>query len=249
MWPFFCVLFLPQLLLIILVYVIMFTVFYPLYAFVSFFLFGPFGIISGMFMFFQHATIISTCLATAIFTPPIRKIVFDSVLSREGEDELVNQWKLLRRPVKADCEELRNSFHRFCIFSGKVMVFLGSEITFALIGLIPIAGPCLVIIFKAPTKAFCIHTRYFVLKGWDKKQLYNFYYANKSLYFLFGVTAMLLEMIPFLPLFFIFTNTIGVALWTLDLEHEFESVQVDVVDTAKTSSHSAFVTRAELRSQ
>lgn len=34
----------------------------------------------------------------------------------------------------------------------------------------------------------------------------------------FGVTAFLLEMIPFINLFFVFTNTVGAALWAADLE-------------------------------
>jgi hypothetical protein len=34
----------------------------------------------------------------------------------------------------------------------------------------------------------------------------------------FGFPAMLLEMIPFLGIFFTFTNTVGAALWAADIE-------------------------------
>lgn len=34
----------------------------------------------------------------------------------------------------------------------------------------------------------------------------------------FGVTAFVLEMIPFVNLLFVFTNTVGAALWAADLE-------------------------------
>lgn len=34
----------------------------------------------------------------------------------------------------------------------------------------------------------------------------------------FGVVAFLLEMIPFVSLSFAFTNTVGAALWAVDLE-------------------------------
>jgi hypothetical protein len=36
----------------------------------------------------------------------------------------------------------------------------------------------------------------------------------------FGVPAMLLEMIPFVGIFFSFTNTVGAALWAADLEKQ-----------------------------
>lgn len=34
----------------------------------------------------------------------------------------------------------------------------------------------------------------------------------------FGVTAFLLEMIPFANILFSFTNTVGAALWAADIE-------------------------------
>lgn len=34
----------------------------------------------------------------------------------------------------------------------------------------------------------------------------------------FGVAAFLLEMVPFANLLFVFTNTVGAALWAADLE-------------------------------
>ena len=34
----------------------------------------------------------------------------------------------------------------------------------------------------------------------------------------FGVAAFVLEMIPFVNLLFVFTNTVGAALWAADLE-------------------------------
>ncbi len=38
------------------------------------------------------------------------------------------------------------------------------------------------------------------------------------LYVRFGMSAVLLEMIPFAGLIFTFTNTVGAALWAADIE-------------------------------
>ena len=35
----------------------------------------------------------------------------------------------------------------------------------------------------------------------------------------FGIAAALLEMVPFANLLFVFTNTVGAALWAADLEN------------------------------
>lgn len=44
--------------------------------------------------------------------------------------------------------------------------------------------------------------------------------GRSLLYFSFGVPATVLEMIPFVGIFFAFTNTVGAALWAADLEQE-----------------------------
>lgn len=41
---------------------------------------------------------------------------------------------------------------------------------------------------------------------------------RKPAYISFGTVAMLLQLIPFTSIFFAYTNTVGAALWAVELE-------------------------------
>lgn len=114
-----------------------------------------------------------------------------------------------------------------------------------LINMIPFVGPLLVILVRASRSGFSKHHRYFQLKGYTNAQVYFIWVHQKHSYFMFGFVALLLESIPGLGYFFVFANTIGAALWAVDLEDQMcrtivskmqEESDEDPSDLASSSS-------------
>jgi len=56
------------------------------------------------------------------------------------------------------------------------------------------------------------------LKNYTQKQAHAFVERNKPKYIAFGIVAMLLQLIPGMSIFFVYTNTVGAALWAIELE-------------------------------
>jgi hypothetical protein len=84
--------------------------------------------------------------------------------------------------------------------------------------MVPIVGTVAFIILQARKFGPNSHTRYFQLKGWNKQQKEEYVEKKRAAYTGFGIPAVLLEMIPFVGIFFAFTNTVGAALWAADME-------------------------------
>lgn len=62
------------------------------------------------------------------------------------------------------------------------------------------------------------HARYFQLKGLDKRGREIYVAKRRGAYTAFGMTALLLNLVPLVGLLFGFTSTVGAALWASDLE-------------------------------
>jgi uncharacterized protein involved in cysteine biosynthesis len=86
------------------------------------------------------------------------------------------------------------------------------------LNMIPIVGTVIFILLQGRRFGPNAHARYFQLKGWDKQKKEEWLEKKRAAYTSFGVPATLLEMIPFVGIFFAFTNTVGAALWAADLE-------------------------------
>ncbi|CAK7890836.1 hypothetical protein CAAN3_01S02278 [[Candida] anglica] len=217
LWAFYVTVIIPQLVFIFLIYTLTYVLLYPIQAFFAVIFSGPAGLITVWFTVLQQAGFISTFLCATLLMPEIQKVAFDAVLSRECQDDVVLLGKL-RRIVKVP----------FLIKFGHTVLAVPSMIIlpfiifrgfiFILIGSIPILGPFIVSIIQAPTKGLQSHSRYFVLKGFDDRQIKALYRENTGQYMGFGLVANILESIPFLNIFFMFTNTIGAALWAVSIE-------------------------------
>lgn len=62
------------------------------------------------------------------------------------------------------------------------------------------------------------HSRYFQLKSYSRKQKEEFINTNKAKYLAFGVVSVLLQLVPGASVVFLYTNTVGAALWAAELE-------------------------------
>lgn len=89
------------------------------------------------------------------------------------------------------------------------------------VNLIPLVGPVLVVLIRAPTSGFARHSRYFHLKGYTDAQTYYIWAHRRRVYFVFGLECLLLESLPILGYMFVFTNVIGAAFWAADIEDSY----------------------------
>lgn len=62
------------------------------------------------------------------------------------------------------------------------------------------------------------HYRYFQLLGWDKATKRAFIRRNRFRYFLFGLVHVVLQLVPVLSIFFLFSSGTGAALWAVEYE-------------------------------
>lgn len=195
----------------------MYVTLYPVEAFLSLLFYGPAGLISAWFTVLQQSGVISAFIVTFLLMPEIQKVAFDAVLSREYSDDVVLMAKLRRQnkvPFLARCGQVVWSLPAKLILPYTLL----KTILLLIISAIPLIGPLLVIFIQAPTKGLQAHARYFSLKGYDQKQIKQIYKLNTGQYMGFGVVANFLESIPLLSVFFMFTNTVGAALWVIDIE-------------------------------
>lgn len=218
-WPFYLSILAPQLAMTLVIYMMMYIMFYPVQAVLACFLYGPGGIVTAWFSVLQQSGMVAGFIVVVVLMPEIHKVAFDAVLSREYTDDVVLLGKLRRLQsvpflVKFGQKILeipKILIVPFILFKTFVMLSIGS---------IPFFGVPLVIILQAPSKGLRCHLRYFVLKGYDKRQIRSIYNSKRGHYMGFGIAANLLESIPIFSVFFMFTNNIGAAIWAIDIEKE-----------------------------
>jgi uncharacterized protein involved in cysteine biosynthesis len=85
---------------------------------------------------------------------------------------------------------------------------------------IPVIGPVALVISDGPNYSRKLHARYFELRAFDDGQKRQFVRERRGQYLGFGIVASGLESLPFMGLVFSFTNTVGAALWAVELEKE-----------------------------
>lgn len=220
------------------IYSIMFVIVYPLESVIYTLLMGPLGVVAAWFSLYLQADVISKFLVTIMLLPYIQKVAYDAVLSRECY-HVYSRFHASRSKEKQNLrynQKLRKYFHELPDIS--IFPYTVTRLVFLFfINLIPVIGPLIVFFFKASSKGLQAHNRYFKLKGYTRKEIRANHKQNKAVYTAFGVTALLLEMIPVINIFFMFTNTIGAALWVVDLE-KANSIPLSLDISHEADSHS-----------
>ena len=223
----------------------MFSFAYPFVSIIYTLLIGPVGLFMAWISIYEHSNIIARIIVTIILLPHIQKVAYESVLSRESDNLFV---RLLRArngyQSSSSLSMWRRSksylydIWRFSIFP----MLLPRMLILCLISFIPIIGPILVFYFRVTSKGFLAHRRYFILKGYNKTEMKQTFKANRPAYIAFGLAAVLLEMVPCFDILIMFTNTIGAALWAVDMEnkerqalHQIEDEYIDDLDREPTS--------------
>ncbi|QWU87375.1 hypothetical protein CA3LBN_001640 [Candidozyma haemuli] len=134
-WPLYGSIIVPQTVFTLGIYAVMYLSVYPLYALLSFLAFGPFGVVSSFFTVLQYSNMMSNFLISMVFMPGVRDMVFDAVLSREGQADMVLQMKIRRKTTKATKAEKAKAVAMF--FVDKLPRIILHEILILLVGMIP----------------------------------------------------------------------------------------------------------------
>ncbi|OQS01566.1 hypothetical protein ACHHYP_00580 [Achlya hypogyna] len=146
-------------------------------------------------------------------TPCFMDAIFEKVLKLRGLTELVEN------------AEGRSGCGRTCRACCKVsclsQVFI--MIVTLPLNLIPVVGTIVYVWLNGRVKAWEYHLLYFEMHGLSYEEQKTIVDKHKVQYASFGMQCMYLELIPFFGFLFLFTNTVGAALFAADLEEELQS--------------------------
>lgn len=211
----FAVFFVPLTMLLALVAWVMFFVVFPPYALLLSLVLGPMGLLSAFLSVLYLSRKLMVLFLKALFFSQVQAVMFDAVLTREGLYNVVFGHNLKK-------EQSSGTIDVPGFLANKLLPFIVTESLLLLVHFVPIVGPFLVLFIRAPTKANSFHQRYFKLMEWNFKAQNNCFWKYRLEYTQFGVMALLLEMIPGFTLLFMFTNNIGMALWSVENHDKFQ---------------------------
>jgi hypothetical protein len=141
---------------------------------------------------------------SAIILLPITDKLFDEVLVLRGHEQLVL--------------ESNNNSCCGCCSAVSIIKMILSIVTLP-INLIPVVGTVLWVFINGRFYAWDAHSHYhYELKSRKFFGQKKFVRQRWFAYHMFGMQAMALELIPFANVLFVFTNTVGAALWAADME-------------------------------
>ncbi|KAG9062995.1 hypothetical protein KI688_004595 [Linnemannia hyalina] len=90
---------------------------------------------------------------------------------------------------------------------------------------IPVAGSVTFCYINGKAMVPDIHRRYFDMKRMTEDERKDWIRKRQADYIAFGFVSQALELVPFLGILFGFTNTIGAALWAVDLERPQDALR------------------------
>ncbi|EGW33869.1 uncharacterized protein SPAPADRAFT_148043 [Spathaspora passalidarum NRRL Y-27907] len=209
----------PQLGLTLVIYSCSFIVLFPIEAPIYTLLMGPFGIVAAWYSILSQAGALSLLIVNLFLMPHIQRVAYDAVLSREFADDVVLMAKIRR----AGNVPLYIRVVRYVLMLPDLSSLpntIAKAVAIFILNFIPVIGPVFTIVIQSGSRGLQGHQRYFQLKGYTRRQKDDIFRAHRAEYMGFGIAALILELIPVINLFLVFTNTIGAALWAVDIERK-----------------------------
>ncbi|KAF1809986.1 hypothetical protein P152DRAFT_422072 [Eremomyces bilateralis CBS 781.70] len=177
---------------------------------------GPLAVLTTILLTLSEASTLTTVLSRTWFLDDALIDTFDGTLLTRNMTALVKPGRELKTnssdPVGKLGKLLTKPFSNFTP-QALLRYFLYLPLNF-----IPIVGTVVFIVMQARKLGPTHHARYFQLKGWNARQREKWIDEHIPQYTAFGVPAVLLELLPFIGIFFSFTNAVGAALWVAELE-------------------------------
>lgn len=214
----------PYLLLSISVVTAMFFFTYLPQLAVLIFVNGPLAVFTTVILILNESATIVNVLSRTWLLREALVDTFDGTLISKDMTNLVEEGRELR-PGASGMDRLGRILKSpFQKFSPKAVV---RYIMYLPLNFIPIIGTFIFLLVQGRSRGRMAHERYFQLKNWPESRQADWLRIHVAPYTAFGLVATLLEMIPFVSVFFNFTNTVGAALWAADMETNQESMAVD----------------------
>lgn len=210
---------LPEILLYIVVLLVLGVLLYPAQTAIALVFNGPIGIITAWVALLNEVAVTVQFISQLLLLPKPLRVMFDTILSREGLDDLVVKGKLRKFVEPTPLDQLKKKMRNL----PKKLIWPTWTIKAAtklILHFIPILGPIVLVASQGPKMAQECHERYFQLKGFDAKKRKSYVTSRRAQYMGFGVVAAGLEAIPVLGFVFSFTNCAGAALWAAQVEKD-----------------------------
>lgn len=213
----------PQAIIYIIVFIVSFMSLYLIQSVLGIILNGPIGLFIAIFNFIHQVDVISQKISENLLYPMPLQFLFDTVLAREGYDEVVVRGKTFRSvPVpwvtsfKRWVFDLPNNFILYPMTGINLVLSI-------VLNFVPVIGPVVLIFIDAPGRGVSFHKRYYQLKGIDTRQRNAFYASKRFQYIGFGIICGIFEQIPVFSTLFVFTSTTGAAIWASRIESHVEN--------------------------
>ncbi|RLN77513.1 hypothetical protein BBJ28_00022929 [Nothophytophthora sp. Chile5] len=139
--------------------------------------------------------------------------IFEQVMINRGFQELIEN-----EERHAGCARVCRACCRVSVFLRLILLVLTLPLN-----LIPILGSIVYAWLNGTILAWEYHLYYFELKNYSYGQQRAVIKEHKVQYSSFGMQALLLEMIPGVGSLFVFTNTVGAALFAAHMEEESQA--------------------------
>ncbi|KAL8950091.1 MAG: hypothetical protein Q9222_003855 [Ikaeria aurantiellina] len=210
--------FLPALLLSIFVLTNLFLWTYlPQVAFLAIFHGRKLAWINGAILVAGEGAAITALLFEAFLVDETLVDIFDATLINEGCGDLVATSRPLESEISDPVKQLGKPITS-TIYSPFSLRQIVEFIFFLPLNLIPVAGTPMFLLLTGYRAGPLHHWRYFKMLGFSSKERDGYLRGRKLRYTWFGVTALILQLIPVLSMLFLMTTACGSALWVARLE-------------------------------
>ena len=213
---------LPCLLLSLLVYSQLFLWTYlPQVAFLALFHGAALCWLNGAFLVLGEGAVVVALLFEAFLADETQVDVFDAVLVQEGLEDLVSKGRVLRAATEGSDNNARERLGKplgsavYAPFSLRQLLEFGLLLP---LNLIPVAGTPAFLLMTGWRAGPFHHWRYFRLLGLTRQERREAIRRRQLRYTWFGTSALVLQLVPGLSMFFLMSTAAGAALWVVELE-------------------------------
>ncbi|KAI0021413.1 hypothetical protein F4780DRAFT_778689 [Xylariomycetidae sp. FL0641] len=178
---------------------------------------GPLAVFTTVLLILNESSTIVNLVSRNFLLQDALLDTFDGTLVSRNATGVVSEGRQLKSgsdPMARLGKILKSPFSKF---SPKALV---RYVMYLPLNFIPVVGTVIFILIQGRGRGEAVHGRYFQLKNWSSSQQRDWLQQHTGPYTTFGTIATVLEMVPFVSIFFAFTNTVGAALWAADIEQK-----------------------------
>ncbi|KAI0487414.1 hypothetical protein F4859DRAFT_255148 [Xylaria cf. heliscus] len=197
---------------------------------------GPLAVFTTVILILNESSTIVNIISRNFLLQEAILNTFDGTLVAKNATGIVSEGRQLKSgsdPIARLGKILKTPFSKFTP-TALVRYFMYLPLNF-----VPVVGTAMFIIVQGRTRGESVHGRYFQLKGWSSSQQRDWLHQHTGPYTTFGTIATLLEMIPVASMFFMFTNTVGAALWAADIEQKNSALNTSTAPNLREAAKEA----------